>query len=212
MKRLIIFLLPLFIIGCHSWGVKGSGNIKEEERNVAEFTKIDISGYFKVNIKSGKTTSLKIITDDNFLPLIKTEVKDQTLKISTKKKLDSKKPIRIEISTPHLIKLECSGANKLSVTGIDEDMFYLDVSGACEVRIYGSVNTFKAEMSGATKLDAENLHAKKVNLVVSGASKAKVYATSDINASGSGASYIEYYGNPAKVNSNVSGASKIKKK
>lgn len=212
MKTYLVLFLSILLVGCNSWGLKGSGNIKEEERNIAEFSKIDISGYFKVDVEFGETTSLKIITDDNFLPLIKTNVKNQTLEISTKKNLDSKEPIRIEISTPHLVQLECSGANNLNIVGIDEDQFYLEVSGACKVRLNGSVKTFKAEMSGATKLDAEDLHANNVNMDVSGASKAKVYASEVINASGSGASYIEYYGSPKSVNTDISGAGKIEKR
>jgi len=212
MKAYLVLFLSLLLVGCHSWGVKGSGNIKEEKRNIGEFSKIDISGYFKVDVKFGETTSLKIITDDNFLPLIKTDIQGQTLVISNKKNLDSKEPIRIEISTPHLVNLECSGANKVNIAGVNEDQFYLEVSGACKVKLSGNVDTFEADMSGATKLDAEDLHAKKVNLEVSGASKAKVYATEAITASGSGASYIEYYGNPEKVNSDVSGVSKIKRR
>ena len=96
MKTYLFLFLSILLVGCHSWGLKGSGNIREEERNIAEFSKIDISGYFKVDVEFGETTSLKIITDDNFLPLIKTNVKDQTLEISTKKNLDSKEPIRIK--------------------------------------------------------------------------------------------------------------------
>mgnify|MGYP000215187298 CR=1 FL=1 len=85
-----------------------SGNVVTEKRDVDEFSAIEVSGIFKVEIVAQKDFAIEVESDDNILPHIKTEVEDGVLTIS--KKGFSMKSFRsfkatIRISAPNIERL-----------------------------------------------------------------------------------------------------------
>jgi hypothetical protein len=190
-------------------GVKGSGNIKTETRDLPKFTGIDSGGAVEMEITAQKTQHVEIETDDNILPLITTEVKGDTLYISSEKRLSWNNPVKIRISVEDLDSLNISGASKAVATNVKADNFKLDISGASKVKLEGEAASFDAESSGASRVEAENFKAVKVNARASGASKVLVFAADSVKADASGASCITYSGNPKNVTKNSSGASSV---
>jgi hypothetical protein len=206
-KVLISFaFIFLLVNGCRFWGGKGSGNIKEEFRDISDFSEIEVSGAFLVKIKVGESTSLKIITDDNLFKYIKTTVKGNKLVIDSKKNLKSKEEIKINITTQKLSSIECSGANTLYAEGIDEQIFDLDLSGASTANLKGKTERLSIDISGASKLNSGEFEAKNVKADVSGASSAEIYADYSLDADVSGAAHLKILGHPEKLNTDVSGA------
>src|SRR5689334_8391602 len=65
---------------------RGSGNIITETRQVSNFHSIDISYPAQVLVKQGSQESLQIEADDNFLPGLQTQVRNNTLEIFYKTK------------------------------------------------------------------------------------------------------------------------------
>ncbi len=216
MKSKIVYgvlIILLFITGCHEWrGVRGSGDIAEEYRNIDEFSKIQISGAFKLNVIVGEETQLKISGDDNLLKYIRTNVRGDRLIIETRKNINQRSKMVIDVSTPSLDALDASGANKIYITDIDSRRFDVDISGANSVELDGYADRLYADMSGATKLYAERLHSDKVRVECSGASRAEVYASESLDADASGASKIYFYGDARNVRTDVSGVGKVVRK
>lgn len=193
-------------------GVKGSGAMKTETRDVSGFTAIDVSGAFEVEIVAQKDFSVEVEADDNLLELIKTEVDGDTLKIKTEKSIKSSGPLRIRISAPNIESLDLSGASKVNIINLNNDSLSLDSSGASKIKLEGTTKTFDVEMSGASKLDAENLKAENVSVDSSGASSAYVYVTNELKVDLSGATNVTYSGSPKSVHKKASGASSVKEK
>jgi hypothetical protein len=214
MKKLIPFLVlgAFLFTSCGFWGIRGSGRMKNESRQVENFTGIDASGAFTIKVKVGESTSLKISAEDNLLKLIRTQVKGNTLVIDTRKNISPRKEIRVYITTPNLESIECSGANSIVAEGINTEAFDVDLSGAGNIDLYGTANKFRAEISGAGSIDAKKLKANNVVISVSGAASADVYANEYLDASVSGVGSIDYYGDPKKTNTNVSGVGSITRK
>ena len=215
MKTRIISIITLFafiVSGCGFWGVRGNGHIKEETRSVSDFTKIEAGGAFTLKINVGPSTSLTISAEENLLKYIRTTVRGNTLKIDTKKNLSPRKEIYIEITTPSLNYIEASGANNISVYGIDNSEFVADLSGAGSIYLTGVTDRFRADLSGAGSITAKELKAKDVRISVSGAASADVYATEYLEASVSGVGSISYYGNPVKTKTDVSGIGSISRR
>ncbi len=52
----------------------GNGNVVEQERKLAGFTALEVSGAIEVNISQGDTQKLVVITDANLQENVKTEV------------------------------------------------------------------------------------------------------------------------------------------
>lgn len=229
MKKLgiIIFIIALFIgvtlasvfsignFGLKSFsfsffkGVKGSGNIRTEQREVSEFSSVKVGGAIVVEITAQKDYSLEVEGDDNILPLIKTEIDGDTLKISSEKGYSASNPIKVRISLPNIEDLDLSGASKVSIVNLDNESLNVDTSGASKISCEGKTKNLTVDMSGASHFDSEKLSANSVSVDASGASQANVAVKDSLKADLSGASKVVYYGNPTNFENKTSGASSI---
>ena len=88
----------------------------------------------------------------------------------------------------------------------------IDGSGASSIELIGKVDDLAIEVSGASDAKLYNLTAKGAILRASGASNIGVTVTEILRASSSGASDINYKGNPTVKESNTSGASSIRRR
>ena len=88
----------------------------------------------------------------------------------------------------------------------------IDGSGASSIELIGRVDDLAIEVSGASDAKLYNLTAKGAILRASGASNIGVTVTEILSASSSGASDINYKGNPTVKESNTSGASSIRRR
>jgi hypothetical protein len=193
-------------------GVRGSGDVRNEKRNVAEFNAIEVGGVFEVEVVAQKEFSVEVEADDNLLQYIKTEVRGGMLEISTDKKISPKGRVRIRISAPDIEKLQVSGVSKVSLIDVKNDSLKVYASGASKINVSGETKDLEAELSGASKIEAENLKAENANVDGSGASCASVNVSGDLKADLSGASKVTYTGNPRNLEKSTSGASSVKGK
>ena len=86
---LLIVLVALSVTtAAHAqWSkIKGNGKIVTEKRTTSEYDEINVAGFFDVELVSGKEGAIIINAEENLLPYIKIEVKDNILKIYTGKK------------------------------------------------------------------------------------------------------------------------------
>jgi hypothetical protein len=88
----------------------------------------------------------------------------------------------------------------------------IDGSGASKIELTGNVDDLAVEVSGASDAKLYNLTAKGAILRASGASNIGVTVTEILRANSSGASDINYKGNPNVKESNTSGASSIRRR
>ena len=202
----------------------GSGNVETESRDVGEFAEISVSS-IKLGVTIGPEISISVTADDNILPHVKTEVISDRLKIYVDESYSSKLGVKVQLAAPTLRGLRASGAAKTTVTGAGGERFRLGLSGASGCKWQGEVDAlaFKADggshatfngtagrlemnCSGAAKFDARDLQVKTAKVQLSGASTARVNVSDDLNVEASGASSLQYSGQPT-VKKSVSGAS-----
>jgi len=218
MKKTVFVIVILLIVlasGCkieNLGGIKGSGNVKTESRNVSGFKEIKAENAVELEITVQKDFSLTIEADDNLLDQVRTEVSGNTLKISTRDSITSKNKIKVKVSLPDLTDLDLSGASTANVSGVKTDSLKLNANGASRIKIDGEVKSVDATASGASGVDAENLKTENAKANASGASHITVSPTGDLNAEASGASTVTYTVEPKSIKQNASGASTIKKK
>lgn len=205
----------------------------KQERQVSDFTGIDISSAIKVVLTQGNTEKLILEGDDDMLERVITEVRGNTLFIKLKDgtynktsqevtaHLTFKNLSRIDLSGAvtltgtnsmkfNDLNLDCSGATKIDMN-LTANKLDADFSGASTLKLEGTVQTLDMDISGASKIEASSLIAKNCYLDCSGASTVTIHVTDKLRAEGSGASKISYKGNPAVVETDMSGASKVNK-
>jgi hypothetical protein len=227
----LLFTVIILLASCSVLGERGNGNVVKQERKVSSFNAIEVSGAFDVYLSQGSAQSVIVEADENLMPLIRTEVVGSTLKIDNKKPIHDSKSLKVYITVTDLTKIELSGAvdlqtqNKLTLTGLEIEIsgatdatldlavqkLEVSSSGGSKLKFSGMANKVDMDVSGAVDIHAFDLLAEIVSLSISGAGDAEINVTKELYADISGAGTVRYKGEPAKVDSNVSGAGSIKK-
>ena len=190
--------------------VKGSGVLREEKRNVPDFTCIDLSGAFDVVVTCGKKQEISVSGDDNVVPHIKTEVTEGVLKVFLDQSVSTKNKIKLALSVPTVNDLRVSGIGDVDISSVSNKLLRLDVSGVGNVKAEGVVGALEITSSGAGNVEARKLIAKIAAVDVSGIGHVVLTAADELNATISGVGGVDYFGNP-KVTEKVSGIGRVSK-
>ncbi|MBX3281519.1 MAG: DUF2807 domain-containing protein [Acidobacteria bacterium] len=199
----------LFSIGSLFRGEVGSGHLKTEKRDVADFDRIEVSGVVEVEVTRGDTFSVEVSADDNLLPLLRTEVDGDTLSIYTKGRISKSTELKVVVTAPNISEAETSGVSKLSLMDVKNEHLSLQASGASRVTVSGTTASLTIDISGASKALTSELLAKEASIETSGASNADVNVSEMLKAQASGASHIRYLGSPLTVKVDRSGAASV---
>jgi hypothetical protein len=212
---------------------KGSGNMTTQTRDVSGFHSVEVSYPANVFISQGTSESLKIEAEDNLLPGLQTQVRNNTLQIfyktDDKKVVRPTKPVTITIVVKDLERVDFESAGKLDISGIKTDSFKVSVSGAGDLKIKdidvkaitvnlsgagsmsaaGTSDDLDLNISGFGSFDGKDLASKTANVQLSGAGSATVRVSDNLNTEISGAGSVSYYGSPS-VKKQISGVGDVK--
>ncbi|MCL1473425.1 head GIN domain-containing protein [Argonema antarcticum] len=192
--------------------VKGSGNVKTEKRSLASFTSLEVNFAGSIEVRSQLQKSLEISGDDNIIPLIITEVKNDTLYIRPSKGYNPQQKLQIVVSTPNLKRFVFDGAGKANLLNLKNDRLEIVVRGVGSFSASGETKEVDITLSGVGSVDAKNLRAVNAKVNSSGVGSVDLYATGQLDAKTSGIGEINYYGSPKIVNSQADGIGKINKR
>ncbi len=213
--------------------VDGNGIRSTEQRNVADFNGVSVSGGMDVIVSSG-SYSVRIEADENLLQYIETELDGNLLEIGPRKgyNLRPEQDIKVYVSAPYFNNLEVSGSGsvvsesrikaenrlvadisgsgdmKLDVDAPEVDM---EVTGSGSVTLSGATRKLRSEINGSGELYAFNLMSEETEVEISGSGDAEVYASKVLGISVSGAGNVSYKGNPPSLNQNVAGSGSVRK-
>jgi hypothetical protein len=106
---------------------------------------------------------------------------------------------------------EISGASSVAghLTATDSD---IDISGASHMNLTGSGGDIKVHCSGASTIDFTYFTADNADIEFTGASHGTIDVRGTLDVDLSGASSLDYLGDPTLGRRDVSGASELKKK
>ncbi|MDB5155610.1 MAG: hypothetical protein JWR50_317 [Mucilaginibacter sp.] len=222
----------LLLSSCKSGCIKGSGHVVSEDRKMANFTKLDIAGAYKVYLKQDSSLNVTVSADDNLLKYIKTEVSGDKLSISTNNKnICGSGEISVTIGVKNINAIDAAGAIDISTSGklvtknveldlsgatkLDLDLDAADVntkcSGVTEISLKGQASAHNIELDGGGKLHAFDFVVGNYNIQTSGASECEINVLRDLTVNSSGATSIKYKGNPTSIHNQKSGVSSITK-
>jgi len=213
--------------------VAGSGVVKSESRQVADFDAIRIEYPAEITIRQGASESLKIEAEDNLLPQLSADVRNGTLILENaeqnwRERVNPSEPVIITITVVDLKEVQFPTAGKMQIEDLETDSLTVSVSGAGDVTLTGlNATRFVVNLSGAGNINAdgesENLHltisglgnfkggdlqTQDASVQISGAGSATLWAEDTLDANISGAGSIEYYGDP-DVNQQISGVGSV---
>ncbi|MFT3883137.1 MAG: sigma-70 family RNA polymerase sigma factor [Gemmatales bacterium] len=193
--------------------ITGSGKLKTESRPVDHFTSIQLQNAGKLTIKQTGKEKLTIKTDDNLLPLLKTEVENNVLVLTNAKDNVNLKPSKdneYTIEVKALSKLDVNGAGTIIVQDLDGKEMKVAVNGAGTVTLEGSASNLQITINGAGTVHADQLKADNATVNIPGSGTVTVHAKETLKATILGTGSIQYQGDP-KVTKTIRGAGSVKK-
>ncbi len=216
---------------CRLHCVKGSGNQISENRKVGNFSKLDISGGYKIILKQDSSLSVKVTADDNLLKYIKTDIDGDVLHIHSKKNMCNTGEMVINIGIRNLEEVKASGAVEVDGDGkINTKDIHFDLSGATkinmdlnaanvvtgisgvtEMNLKGQATSHNIDISGSGKIYALDFVVGSCDIQTSGIGHCEVNVLNSLKVNSSGASDVKYRGNPSNVSNEKSGASSLEK-
>jgi len=221
----------LFLTSCNF--TTGSGNIVTEKRSVSNFTDINVSNAFDVEIKIGPAEEVKVEADDNIMKYIRTEVSGNTLRIKTENLHSlSDAHLKVYITMPEVKNIDASAAanvkvldiikvngklgfNASSAADIEAEVEAPEVeaeaSSSGTVKLSGKTKNYKAQASSGASIKTAELLSEITDVSVSSGANAAVYSSVSLSADASSGGTIKYYGD-GSVKPNTSSGGTIEKK
>jgi len=177
------------------------------------FTRLEISHAFRVYLTRSDTYSVIVTADDNVWDDLQVTKSGDTLRIGLEPGFNSVQnaTLEAEVSMPTLAEARVSGASRLTGQMDTGDVIF-EVSGASRLTLDGSGRDLRIEASGASQADLSGFVVDDADVEASGASTVTVYVTGRLNADASGASRVEYLGDPRLGAIDTSGASSVRPK
>ena len=210
--------------------VSGNRNVVTETRDIQEhFDRVKVGQGIELYITQESKTSLVVKADENLQRLIRTEVKNGVLIISSKRNIRRAKSKRVYLSAPTINGIKAtSGSHVVTEGAITADIFDASTSSGADarievnadtvntssssgadLRINGSANYHTAKASSGASIKAYGLESKNVTAKVSSGADIDVYASESINAKASSGGDIDYKGSPKNVDKKKSSGGSI---
>lgn len=230
MKYLLFILITVSFLSCTN-GMRGSGNIIKEIRQLSEINSISVSGSIKVNVKNGAVPSLIVEADDNILKYVITNVSDKNLSIKIKGLTNVRNAtINVYLIVPSITKVTTSAsaevrstetinnADKLSFNAssgslinanVDAPSISGDASSGADIILSGRTKNLTAESSSGSKVDLFALLAENATASASSGASILLSASVGINANASSGGNIKYKGGAPSVVKNVSSGGSV---
>ncbi|NIM11433.1 MAG: hypothetical protein GTO45_36830 [Candidatus Aminicenantes bacterium] len=212
-------------------GIIGSGQVIEEFRQVANFDRICIRGSCKLFVRKSPTQELRLVGEDNILPIIETYVEGDTLVIGSERSYRSEVGVTVYASMEEIREFSIAGAcdivgeesfttdtldlEILGAGNIDLEVTAQTIStvirGAGNVTLRGSARQHMVEIAGSGNIEALDLEVQTYDIVIAGFGECWIFVTERLDAVISGTGTIYYQGEPAVINSQIAGTGKLVK-
>lgn len=189
-------------------GVRGSGDLITESRDISGFDEIVVLGSGEVTITVTGTESLMIEAEDNIMPLLTAEVSGGRLELGSNESFSTTRGITYTITADALAGVEINGSGDVTASGIDADAFDVTINGSGNVVPTGSVDETRVEINGSGNYDGGGLIAAVGFVEVSGSGSVLINATDELDVRIGGSGDVTYIGTPT-VTDDISGSGSI---
>lgn len=230
---IVLSLIAMAILGgCigYTGCLSGSGHIATDNRSLSGFDGIDLQSSGNLYLNQGAEQPIRIETDDNILPALKTTVQGRVLVIGTDGCIAPTR-LNIYVSAPLISSLAVSGSgNIIGRSQIRSDSLSLrasgsgsmdlsmscrnadtSVSGSGAMRLTGQALNHSAVISGSGSVRGYDLSTRRSSITISGSGMDEASVSDELDARVSGSGNVYYKGNPGAVQQSVSGSGGVHK-
>ena len=225
MKYLFITLICVYTFASAQWQDTNEGNnlLDTLQLTTQKFDRIEISAPFDVILEKGNHSEIKIIGESNVIPEVFTEVKNNTLLLSTSNNVkffgNAMDRTQLIVTTKDIseicvlgsakvsstsnveskyLSLELIGSGEISLT-IESQNISVDITGSGNVELKGNCKIIKGKVIGSGILHTKQLKSKKSFIKIVGSGQASVCSSEKLHASINGTADVTYVGEPKEV-------------
>lgn len=229
---LIVFSGTIMFCSCNMVdGIKGSGNIRTEKRNVDQFTGIKTSGSIDIEIKNGETQTVEVEADDNVLQYVIVSVSNGMLDVRYKPNMSfTNVHTKVYVTANNLDRVFTSGSGDIISTDtlhsdkqievnsngsggikvfVDAPSVKAHSDGSGNILLRGRTKSFDCSSDGSGDIQCKDLLSEATNVNISGSGNAHVYASVKLKATTNGSGDVYYSGNPSSPEIHKSGSGDV---
>jgi len=188
-----------------------SGKLQTQQKDLSDFTIINIQSGFQAQISQGDSYSLSITADNNVINRIDVSQTGNTLTIGLQlASIFNIGTLKAQITMPDLQEIHLSGGAKANVAGfVMAHDLSVSESGGSTLKIEGQANGLSASCSGGSGLQLSELKVDTATITMRGGSTGTINVSGRLDADLSGGSSLVYVGNPTLGTITTSGLSTI---
>ncbi len=217
-------------ICCDDDSVYGSGVVVEEIREVDSFHSVEILGSCDLYFVKGATQELRVITDDNILPLIYTWVRpDGTLIIESKGSYTSSVGVKVYVSMVEIRGFSISGSGNiigespfsprelhLIIAGsgnmhmnVRAKKVWSSIVGSGNIHLAGKAEYHNVTIAGSGSVEALDLLVSCYDIQIPGSGECRIHVEDVLNVVIAGSGNVYYKGFPSVVNTTIIGSGDV---
>jgi hypothetical protein len=220
---------PLSVPGLGQ-GVRGSGDVVEETREVRGFTGVTLATIGNLYIEQGDEEGLRIEAEDNLIPYFEIDVDGGMLEIGTKPGVNLRPtvPVNFYLTVKGLdtirlagsgdiealgleagdLEVTVSGSGDVSMPDLDADRLAVVIAGSGDLSASGQVDEQEITISGSGRVEARDLACAEAAVRITGSGSATVRVSDHLDVTISGSGSVRYIGSPA-VEATVTGSGSV---
>ncbi len=191
MNKASVSVLALVALGCGPEAVHGLRALAEPEliavgpaktqlRTVGPFRQLKAGRAFKIRFQNGSRRRLQLRAPANLFPILKTQVRGDTLELEATRSYRSKEPIVVTITNPRLSAVHLSGASTASVARLNERDFHAHLRGAARLSVHGSARELLFNVRGAGRVEVKGTRSQRIHGQVKGAGHLTASGITDV--------------------------------
>ncbi len=200
------------------YGIRGNGKVVKSEREVKNFTSIEISSGLDLILTQDTLEKVMVESDENLQDLIKTEISGGELKIYTSKPIIHTSSSKIYVTFKNLKEISASSgsdvksSSKLNFedfkveasSGADIDLtlsctnLEVENSSGSDISLSGNASKLNVDSSSGSDVNAGKLVSETCSASASSGSDIKISVSKRIEAHASSGADITVTGNPVE--------------
>jgi len=183
MKRVLILALvfmPMLTLAQRKPKIKGNRVVTEVNETLPPFDAISLEDNLEVQIKKSFQEGYSITADDNLIDVLKLEVVDGTLIVSSFYDILSKKKLEITINFVELKAITVKSGKIYGDDTISTDVLYLNAFGNSDLEISADAFVVNLNSEDNSKTDLK-LDVDSLNIMQRQRSKAFIYMVGGVN-------------------------------
>ncbi|MCK0160741.1 GIN domain-containing protein [Allomuricauda sp. F6463D] len=180
-KSLIVLLIlcPIISIAQRKPKLKGSRVVTEITEELPPFNAIVLNDDLEINLNKSLGPGYHLIADDNLVDVLKFDVKDGTLVISSYYNITAKKELKITVNYTELLAITVKNGSITSQDVIESDELFIDGFNNTKLDIKANAAVMDINLEDTSRGD---FHVEVDSLNVNLNQRAQAYVYAQINA------------------------------